>query len=327
MPTKFTEHTFHEHLQAVKLDDMHPEIIAENFPPAIHNFPNLILYGPKGAGKYSQALKIISKYSASDLKYEKRIELSLNKKKDDERSKRNDDSANNSSSDKNAAILYKKSDIHYEIDLSLQSTVAKRVWSDLIAEINENCSRITIVICRDFNKVHNELLAVMFSYMSKNIRLILLAENVAFIPIALRTKFQLVRVGMVDRMPERRMQFTRSTFFNNVIPVDVGAKNMVPIFASMKEKEMASATQGILSNIKPGSINVRDVAYNFITYNIDLFDIIRDINVLKIKNILTTIKHYNHNYKPIFHLEYIFLSVAGGTMQTPVEDVAIVNKS
>ena len=37
----------------------------------LNEMPNIILYGPSAVGKYSEALKIIEKYSRSNLKYEK----------------------------------------------------------------------------------------------------------------------------------------------------------------------------------------------------------------------------------------------------------------
>lgn len=39
---------------------------------SLNNITNLILYGPPGSGKYTNALKIIEKYSPSNLKYEKK---------------------------------------------------------------------------------------------------------------------------------------------------------------------------------------------------------------------------------------------------------------
>ena len=49
--------------------------ILEKTMPNINNMGNLILYGPSGSGKYSQSLRLIKKYSPSELKYDKRITL------------------------------------------------------------------------------------------------------------------------------------------------------------------------------------------------------------------------------------------------------------
>lgn len=39
----------------------------------INDIPNFILFGPPGTGKYSESLKIIEQFSASNLKYEKKM--------------------------------------------------------------------------------------------------------------------------------------------------------------------------------------------------------------------------------------------------------------
>ena len=48
-------------------------------PKDLNNISNLILYGPSGIGKYTEALKIIKKYSPSNLKYEKKMIISSSK--------------------------------------------------------------------------------------------------------------------------------------------------------------------------------------------------------------------------------------------------------
>ena len=50
-----------------------------NLPDDINNIPNIILYGPPGSGKYSEALKIVLKYSATKLKYEKKMIVKASK--------------------------------------------------------------------------------------------------------------------------------------------------------------------------------------------------------------------------------------------------------
>ena len=73
---KFHETSFDEYLQNSYNMNFHPELESiENSMPNINNMGNLILYGPSGCGKYTQSLRLIKKYSPSDLKYDKRITL------------------------------------------------------------------------------------------------------------------------------------------------------------------------------------------------------------------------------------------------------------
>ena len=70
---KFHETHYEDYIEKVKEYNIHNELLPfyKNLPSNIDQFRNLILFGPTGTGKYSQALKIIEKYSPSNLKYEK----------------------------------------------------------------------------------------------------------------------------------------------------------------------------------------------------------------------------------------------------------------
>ena len=45
------------------------------FPQKLSQFGNLIVYGPSGVGKYSQILRLLKKYSPSHLKYDKQMTM------------------------------------------------------------------------------------------------------------------------------------------------------------------------------------------------------------------------------------------------------------
>ena len=66
---------FDYYIQKHKKQSMHPKLnmLYSKFPASVHNLKNLIFYGPVGVGKYTQVLSCIRKYSASELKYEKKI--------------------------------------------------------------------------------------------------------------------------------------------------------------------------------------------------------------------------------------------------------------
>ena len=70
---KFPDIHFEDYLIGDKLH-LHPRLleIYKNLPDSIEKFTNLIIYGPKGTGKYTQMLEIIRRYSPTDLKYEKK---------------------------------------------------------------------------------------------------------------------------------------------------------------------------------------------------------------------------------------------------------------
>ena len=76
---QFHETHFDHYLNAHQENSLHPTLtVAYNqFPPKLANLKNLIFYGPKGCGKYTQMLAAIKKYSPSELKYEKKNKCDL----------------------------------------------------------------------------------------------------------------------------------------------------------------------------------------------------------------------------------------------------------
>ena len=77
---KFFETHFEEYAN-VK-ENLHPKLekIFNKFPKKLSKLKNLIFYGPKGIGKYTQMLKSIKQYSNTELNYERKINLSYNNK-------------------------------------------------------------------------------------------------------------------------------------------------------------------------------------------------------------------------------------------------------
>lgn len=171
---KFYETHYEDYIAAIDQYNLHPELdlVINNFPPKISKFGNLIVYGPSGVGKYSQVLKILKKYSISELKYEKKITVQTDKQQ----------------------YIYHISDIHYEIDMSLLGCNSKILWHEIFLQIVDIVSvkheKIGIIVCKNFHTIHNELLEIFYSYMQQynhpqlniQIKFILITEHVSFLP-------------------------------------------------------------------------------------------------------------------------------------------------
>ena len=100
MTAKFYETHFEDYLNTNKKRDLHPKIsenIFSQLPEDVELLPNIIVYGPKGVGKYTQVLKLLKRYSPTELKYEKKLTVNFNK----------------------SQLYYKVSDIRSEVDMSL----------------------------------------------------------------------------------------------------------------------------------------------------------------------------------------------------------------
>ena len=62
MTAKFYETHFEDYLNANEKKDLHPKLndhVLKNIPSSIEDLSNIIVYGPKGIGKYTQVLKLL----------------------------------------------------------------------------------------------------------------------------------------------------------------------------------------------------------------------------------------------------------------------------
>ncbi len=165
---KFFETHFNEYVKKVEEYSLHPIIkkTMATFPHDIQHLPSMIMYGPSGVGKYSHALYMISRYSPSHLKYEKRIAVAYNKD----------------------TFFIKISDCHFEVDMSLLGCNSKHLWNEIYNQIQDiissrsSSSTTAFVMCKNFHRIHSELLETFYSYMSDNLKFVILSEHVSFIP-------------------------------------------------------------------------------------------------------------------------------------------------
>ena len=156
----------------ISVNTLHPKLISvyNKLPENLSDIPNIILYGPSGVGKYKQALQILSKYSPSNLKYEKKISLVFNK----------------------SNYFYKISDVHFEVDMDLLGCNSKLLWHEIynhyIDIVSAKSQHHGVIVCKNFQDIHSELLDLFYSYMQKlpvpyyNIKFILITEQLSFIP-------------------------------------------------------------------------------------------------------------------------------------------------
>lgn len=210
---KYYETSFEDYINSSEKYDVHPELndTINKLPENIENFNNMIIYGPQGVGKYTQALKIIKKYSNSNLKIDRKLSI-INEK--NEKKGRTTDVKKNKGTVKNSKIVdspkkmeytYRSSDIHYEIDMSCLGCNAKTLWHDIFFQILDVISvkkhKFGIILCKNFHTIYNELLDVFNSYIRHplkhlNIQLyfILITEHMGFIPDVITNSFYKIKV-------------------------------------------------------------------------------------------------------------------------------------
>jgi len=190
--------SFHKKIQKINIKNLHPNIqkLYKSLPEDISDFKNIIFYGPCGCGKYSQVLYLLSQYSPTNLKYEKKIHFTYNKKE----------------------FIIKMSDIHFEIDLALLVFSTKLLWHEIYVHITNiilnKTNKIGIIVLKNFDKINNELLEIFYSYMQSinnhliKIKFIFLTQNISFIPK------NIIDATIIISVPRPSLKCLKKTFDN-----------------------------------------------------------------------------------------------------------------
>jgi len=307
---KYYETKFEEYVTSCEKKDLHPETTSI-FNTIHSNFDfqnNMILYGPPGVGKYTQSLKFIKPYSPSGLKYERKMNVNHQKKRQH---------------------TFKISDIHFEIDMELLGCHARVLWNEIYKAIldilSARQSHKGIIVCKNFHKIHNELLDIFYSYMQslehKNIKIafILITETVSFLPKSILNRCITIPIKRPTKSQYKKC--IGSTLFNTVDTKNIS--NIKSIVSKNNElrypnRIIVDRLINDLENYKElGYLAFRDRIYDIFIYHLDLYECLWQIlaHFIKEKNIdgehleniqfflSNFLKFYNNNYRPIYHLE------------------------
>ena len=305
---KFLDTHFDEYIQSSNHISLHPSFkkTIDNLSPDISYLGNVILYGSCGIGKYTQMLQMIKKYSPSELKYEKKMTVTYNK----------------------INYYFKISDIHFEIDMGLLGCNAKLLWNDIFTNIIDVLSaRINkhgIIVCKNFHKIHPELLDCFYSYIQKNnnsinLVYILISEHISFIPDNILNVFHTISLS-------RPSKTNYNKIMNKKLPTNYKIEEIHNI------KNILTNTDPFINNVN----NYVDVLYNLISnvngfkylqfrnflYDLFIYDMeigyiiwrlinkvnenhnLSNENITKIYiSTYAFLQYYNNNYRPIYHLE------------------------
>lgn len=313
---KFYESHFEEYISENNRVNLHPKLdkIYEKFPKTIQELKNVIFYGPSGTGKYTQMLKSIKKYSISDLKYERKISVTYNKQQ----------------------YFFKVSDIHYEIDMSLLGCNSKLLWHEIYQQIVDIISakpdKSGIIVCKYFHEIHSELLENFYSYMQQNtsigvdIKFILITEELSFIPDNILNCCEVINVA---RPP--KTSYVKCS--KNKLPTKLKTENISNIkILHLYNEDLMLQYRIICNKIINNLVNIndlhflkfRDILYDIFIYNLDISDCIWYIlstlveqNRIKKEHLSQILiktycffQYYNNNYRPIYHVENYFLTLA-----------------
>ena len=290
----------------------------------LNKLPNLILYGPPGIGKYSEALKIIEKFSLSELKYEKK--MVINSLKNDH--------------------IIKISDIHYEINVENLTCISKQLFNDIynniIDSIESSYNKNGIILIKNFHVIDLELNEVFYSYMQSiinsklTIKFIILTEHLSFINKNILDICKVLYYSKLTKSNYLKLSNSNNKKYINNCSYDDFLKNSDSInclkynlienslIDNNLNNSIVSKIVEIILTKNLDYVYIRNVLYDLLIYNLNIseciFLIIENIIIKKqdLKNdFLDKIyfktceffKYFNNNYRPIYHMENYILFI------------------
>tara|TARA_Y100000748_G_scaffold287067_1_gene270883 strand:+ start:4249 stop:5211 length:963 start_codon:yes stop_codon:yes gene_type:complete len=310
---KFYDTHFDEYLSSHKEVSLHPRLLEryDQFPAALSDLRNMIFYGPKGVGKYTQMLAALERYSPTNLKYEKRISVTCGK----------------------STYVFKISDVHFEIDMSLLGCNSKTLWNDIYNQVVDivlaRADNIGVIVCKYFHDIHSELLETFYSYMQSitnsavDIKFVLLTEQVSFIPDNILQRCQLIRVPRPSKALYNKVlrgKLKRDTKTSEITNIKNVIASVGPLqFPHKPTCDDLLATVRDVSKLRFATL--REKLYEVFIYDLDITDCVwyifsslvnerrlvgDDIDDVLVKT-LQFLQYYNNNYRPIYHLETYIL--------------------
>ena len=261
------------------------------YPNDIKDIPNLILYGPPNSGKYFYALSILQNFSKSNLKYQKKMEILINKE----------------------PLYFNMSDIHYEIDFDLLGTSSKNIWilffNNVIDSVLAKEDKTAFIICKNFHNIHPDLLEIFYSFIDSfksnvYIKFIIITQQLFFIPDTIKKKCEVVKCKFNNKIEDKTFLYK---FHINT------CNYFIDFLIDFKNKYNSDNTFD-----NEYFFNMRQIIYDILIKNINIYTVIFYIfshfyknnmfknNELQFNNTYLFLKYYNNNYRPIYHIEKYF---------------------
>ena len=312
MSLKYWSTKFEDYINECNKFNLHNNMVPffENLSDNLLQQNHMIFYGPSGTGKYTQVLQYIKKFSPTNLRFERKINIVSNKKE----------------------YIFKISDIHFEIDMSLLGCHAKVLFNDIYYNILDilaaRPNSSGIILCKNFHTIHSELLDIFYSYMQNlqhkhlNLNYIILTENISFIPRNITDRCLIVPFKRPTKTNYQKIiKKNKITFDINKITNIKNLKSNITELQNVNKKICDQILNQIKNYKNIEYLNLRDIIYNIFIYNLNIYDcifyIVHDLitnnllNEKKIEKILFKmpkfLKLYNNNYRPIYHLENFIL--------------------
>lgn len=297
------DNRFEQYTADADKTNLHPSLLRvySSLPENLADAPHMLIHGPPGSGKYTQSLLAIRKYSPTGLRYEKLMRAGDDKQ----------------------PYSMRLSDVHFEVDMETLGCHSRTLWNTIYTQIVDSLitrsKPVGYVICRNFHKIHKELLEIFYYYMScPAVKLVLLSDNVGFLP---RKVFERCFRIPLPRPAKTRLRAAK-------LP-ECGVSNLRLITVAQQASSVRStrATVTIAEMISnaatPDYVSLRNACYELLIQKFSVPDCVWNIvrmltesgAIVEAKQldvfsvVLRFFRLYNNNYRPIYHMEYLMLSL------------------
>ena len=295
--------TFTHLLKKVDSNNFHKKNskLIDMLPDEIIDIPNIIVYGSNNIGKYCFSLLLLKKYSSTNLRYEKKVTIIS----------------------QHIIHTYKISDIHIEIDFECLGCNAKILWSNIYNQVYDiaciNSNKTSIILCKNFNKIHSELLENFYSYMQENffdsihIKFIILTNSIAFIPSNIIDISKLITLKVPNKtnlkLYNNNLKYNKNKDLSKLFtPYKLTADKLINYVRNYKTNNL-SRLRELCYDLLVLQLNIQD-AMMYITEQLVISNHIHkdNVNIILIKTYVC-LKYFNNNYRPIYHLENYFINL------------------
>ena len=310
---RYRESLCHEYVVAAQTKQLHPWFckVLDMCPKQPRSLPHILMYGPQGVGKYSCALQLIAKFSPSALKYEKKLSVPPHRAGA-------------------APIELRMTDVHFEVDLTLLGCNAKSIWSTIYSAILDATAVLngqhSFILCRNLEAAPPDLLQLMAPLLTykadREVTFILISEQLTLLPRSLIERCRRITIPRPSRNAYKKIGadlHVKPTEITNIKPLL--ERNPVADLHKTAAKAICTAIEGrsgldvylirnsiyeaLIRNLSPGrliwsifkELQQRNEVADFYDYR--LIMLTRDFCA-----------HYRYNYRPIYHLEALAISLA-----------------
>ena len=334
---KYYETSFEDYVESKKKYNIHKEIEKIKIPDK-YQMKNMIYFGPPGVGKYSEVLYMLRKHSPSNLKYETKV--FVNSEKQDFSFHMSDIhfELDMNILGCNAKILFHEAFIQIMDILMMKSEKVGFLVCKNFHQINNELLEIFYSYIQQVNMDQNVKLYF-----------IIITEHMSFLPNNILQSFTIINVRRPNKSDYEKIIPTYtsiedvSSLFKKLQNTHTTPKTLelepncitnakeLKVLSNKKEEDLQNdifnkICDPIIDTMKKESFDFmyfRELIYDILTYNLDVLECIwyiysyfienNYLNKNKISNInesmYINICHYNNNYRPIYHLENIFIYI------------------